>query len=95
MNENVDVEISFFNFNSTHHDKCKFVLKFIRFLIISNFFPLEVGQISQMQKVTMGIFAICMILNNLPVFCTVTSHSPFTAGKLRKVVLVVTLTYRI
>ena len=35
-------EIIHLNYNSEHHDKCKFVLKLIKLLTVSNFFPLEV-----------------------------------------------------
>ena len=40
----VDIVISHFNFNSKHHDKCKFTLTFIPLVTIFNLFPVEVIQ---------------------------------------------------
>ena len=40
----LDREINPFNFNSKHYDKCKFSLKLIRLLTVSNLFPLLVVQ---------------------------------------------------
>ena len=40
----LDIEINPFNFNSKHYDKCKFSLKLIGLLTVSNLFPLEVVQ---------------------------------------------------
>ena len=36
--------INYFNISSKYHDKCKFALKLILFLIVCNLFPLEVVQ---------------------------------------------------
>ena len=43
-NNNKDREISHFNINSKHLDKCQFTLKLILFSVVSNLFPLEVMQ---------------------------------------------------
>ena len=40
----LDRGINHFNFNSKHHDKCKFALKLIGLLTVFNLFPLEVVQ---------------------------------------------------
>ena len=40
----LDREINHFNFNSKHYEKCKFALKLIEFLTVSNLFKLEVVQ---------------------------------------------------
>ena len=45
----LDREINPLNFNSKHYDKCKFSLKHIGFLTVSNLFLLEVVQ--KMSKV--------------------------------------------
>ena len=40
----MDIVISHLNFNSTHHDKCKFSLILIPLVTTSNLFSLEVVQ---------------------------------------------------
>ena len=40
----MDIVISYFNFNAKYHRKCKFALTFIPLVITSTFFPLEVVQ---------------------------------------------------
>ena len=40
----LDRELSHFNLNSKHHDKCKFTLKLIWLLTVSNLFILEIVQ---------------------------------------------------
>ena len=40
----LDKEINHFSFNSKHYKKCKFTLKLIGLLTVSNLFPLEVVQ---------------------------------------------------
>ena len=40
----LDEEINHFNFNSKHHDKCKFALKLIWYLTVFKLFSLEVVQ---------------------------------------------------
>ena len=42
--------IIYFNFNSKHHDKCKFVLTFIPLVTTSSLFPLEVVQKRQLAN---------------------------------------------
>ena len=44
----LDREINHFNFNSKYYEKCKFALKLIGLLSVSNFFPLEVVQQCQL-----------------------------------------------
>ena len=38
----MDREISYFNYNSKHYDRYKFALKLIKLLPVFNLFPLEV-----------------------------------------------------
>ena len=63
----LDREINHFNFNSKHYEKCKFALKLIEFLTVSNLFKLEVVQKCQhcqlcvLQKNSIG--SIPYVLN--------------------------------
>ena len=53
-----DREIHHINKNSKHHDKCKFPLKLIRFLTVSNLFTFEVVQKCQCCQ-------LCVLRENL------------------------------
>ena len=54
----LDREISHFNYKSNHYDKCKFALKLIRLLTISNLFSLEPVQKCQHCQ-------LCVLRENL------------------------------
>ena len=47
----LDREISHFNLNSKSHVKCKFTLKQIWFLTVSNLFPLEITKMPMLPNI--------------------------------------------
>ena len=67
-------EIKYFNFNSKHHDKCEFSLKFIWVSTVSNLFPLEV-----IQKVNIANFVFygkTQLKSHSKLSCTILFSSP-------------------
>ena len=51
-------EICDFNYNSKHHDQCKFTLKPIRLLTVSNLFPFEVINTKKCQHCQLSVLRI-------------------------------------